>query len=114
MLQAPEKAVRKTAHEHKADQQKYIEKIVTAGNRLLSLCPEKLNADAVADRRNNTGHDQILQLRLSRKGPEAVIHAKQVQYRQSKYDIHRQKTVDGFHKMGRYRRKIKAVTHQQR
>ena len=64
---------------YEADQQEHIQEIIAGRNRLFSLYPEELDADAVTDRRKHTGDHQVLELCFSGKYPHAGVHPEQIQ-----------------------------------
>ena len=67
-----EKAVGKTTRKNTADKKAQIQKVVASGNRLARRL-KKLQTDAVHNRRRHTGYDNVLQLRLSCKRPQAAV-----------------------------------------
>ena len=71
VLQAPEKPVGEAARENAGDQEEGVQEIIAVGHGLrLPAEAEKPQDHHVGDAGQNTGDDQILQLRLAGKSPE--------------------------------------------
>ena len=112
MLQASQKPIGKPADKDEADQQEHIQEIIAGRNRLLSLYPEELDADAVTDRRKHTGDHQVLELCFSGKYPHAGVHPEQIQDQDRNQYIQWQEPVDRCQEMSWDLCQFKIITDQ--